>query len=750
MSRAACVVALIVTLIGTAGAQSSETLFPRPAELEPAIRFWTRVYTEVDTSSGFLHDPVNLKVVYATLNFSRDPSPRERRRITARETEKYRDILNKLGSGNQSALSTDEARVLALWPKDTSNEDFRKAADRIRFQLGQADRFKAGLLRSGRWKPYIQSILEERGVPAELASLPHVESSFDPTAYSKVGAAGLWQFMRSTGLRYMQIDHIIDERRDPFLSTKAAARLLHDNFSVIQSWPLAITAYNHGLAGMRRAVAQQGTSDIGVIAHKYTSRTFGFASRNFYTAFLAALDVDRNAERYFGPLNIDPPEDLLALTLPDYVDVAPLAQAFNISQNELQRLNPALTEAVWSGDKYVPRGFELRVPRRPGTDPAALLAAIPSNERYAAQRPDLQHRVRSGETLSGIAQTYRVSLAGLMRTNGIDGRGFIRAGQVLNLPVAANSAAVALAAASVGTASAAGAPVGDAAGGEYVVRSGDSIDRIARRLRIDQAALLSVNNIDNRNRIYPGQVLRIPGQSAESRDLPALAASAVDTLIAPAAPPEADVPAGDVEAAAEAILAADVEAAAEAILASDVDAENAEAEVNLESNVLGSTQATLAADPSDYTVADNDTIEVQAEETLGHYADWLEIRTQRLRDVNRMPFERAVVYGQRIRLDFSRVDRKVFEARRIAYQEQRQESFFLAYQIADIQDHVIRSGESLWVLARRTYDVPVWLLRQYNPDLELDRVNPGTVVKFPRLERIAPEAEPVLTAREVG
>jgi membrane-bound lytic murein transglycosylase D len=749
----------MIALVGTAGAQNSETVFPRPTELEPAIRFWTRIYTEVDTSSGFLHDPVNLSVVYATLNFPRDPSSRERRRITARETEKYRDILNKLGSGAQSGLNTDEARVLALWPKDTSNAELRAAADRIRFQLGQADRFKAGLVRSGRWKPYIQRILEERGVPRELAALPHVESSFDPTAYSKVGAAGLWQFMRSTGVRYMQIDHIIDERRDPFLSTKAAAQLLHDNHSVIQSWPLAITAYNHGLAGMRRAVAQQGTSDIGVISHKYTSRTFGFASRNFYTAFLAALDVDQNAERYFGQLNIDPPEDLLALTLPDYVDVAPLARALNVSRNELQRLNPALTETVWSGDKYIPRGFELRVPRRPGSDPAALLAAIPSNERYAAQRPDLQHRVRSGETLSGIAQTYRVSLAALMRTNGIDGRGFIRAGQVLNMPIAANSAAAGLAAAASDAANAADTAIatiaadaltGGAAGGEYVVRSGDSIDRIARRLRVDQAALLSVNKIDNRNRIYPGQVLRIPGE-VEPRNLPALAASVVDTLISPAAAKTAseidDLPAEDVEAAAEAILAADVEAAAEAILASGADVENAEAD--LESNVLASTQATLAADPSDYTVADNDSIEVQAEETLGHYADWLEIRTQRLRDLNGMPFERAVVYGQRIRLDFSRVDHKLFEARRIAYQEQRQESFFLAYQIADIQDHVIRSGESLWILAQRRYDVPVWLLRQYNPDLDLDRVNPGTVVKFPRLERIAAE-EPVLTDREVG
>ena len=97
-------------------------------------------------------------------------------------------------------------------------------------------------------------MLREEGVPIELAALPHVESSFDPTAYSRAGAAGMWQFIRSTGLRYMRIDHIVDDRRDPFFSSVAAARLLRDNYEVLQNWALAITAYNHGQAGMRNAV----------------------------------------------------------------------------------------------------------------------------------------------------------------------------------------------------------------------------------------------------------------------------------------------------------------------------------------------------------------------------------------------------------------------------------------------------------------------------------------------------------------
>jgi membrane-bound lytic murein transglycosylase D len=749
-----------LSLASTAVAQTDTTAFPRPAALEPAVRFWTRVYTEVDTDAGFIHDDWRLDIVYQTIDVSRDLSPRERRRRIERSITTHRSILTKLGGGARSNLSNDEQRVLALFPQGTSNAEFRSAADRVRFQLGQADRFRAGLIRSGTWKPYIYEVLARRGLPRELAALPHVESSFDPTAYSKVGAAGMWQFTRSTGVRYMRIDQVIDERRDPFFATDAAARLLADNYSVLQSWPLALTAYNHGLAGMRRATLQQKTTDIDVIVAKYQSRSFGFASRNFYTAFLAALQIDSNPEAYFGNMTLNPPSPTAVVIVPDYLKAETLAHALNLREGVLQDLNPALMETVWAGDKLVPKGFELRVPTSTAAVAEDLLASIAPAERYAAQRPDLQHRVRRGDTLSAIAAQYRVSLATLMRINGLTGRSVLRVGQMISLPggVGAASAGQVVLAAATTPPSAPTPPepvVPEPAAGEqgiYTVRSGDSVARIATRFGVGVDELLAANDIGNRNLIYAGQTLQIP--RAEGAAPPAEAVVAmIPSPPLPAAIEEVPV-AEEVAVASAEVAVEELSEAEELLVVTEPGALGAEAtgeievtglEAATEVNALSTAQAALAADPSDYSVSAGDVIQVQALETLGHYADWLELPTQRLRVLNKLSFREAVVIGQKLTLDFSRVAEPVFEQRRIAYQQAQQGAFFARYQIEDTEEHVIKSGESLWLLAERTYKVPVWLLRQYNPDLDLDRVQTGTVVKFPRL-RALPDAQPADTS----
>jgi membrane-bound lytic murein transglycosylase D len=722
-------------VLGAAAAHAQEELFPRPADLEPQVRFWTRVYTEVDTHSGFIHDDLRMDVVYQTIRVPSDLSSRERRRRIDRSVQTYRDIVAKLGTGARQGLNAEEQRVLAMFPEGVSNAELKAAAGRVRFQLGQADRFRAGLIRSGTWKPYIYEALAKQGLPRELAALPHVESSFDPTAYSKVGAAGMWQFMRSTGVRYMRIDHIVDERRDPFLATDGAVLLLAENYSNVETWPLALTAYNHGVAGMRRAIAQQKTNDISTIVKKYQSRSFQFASRNFYTAFLAALEIDTNPEKYFPGIKIDPPSDTGVVVVPDFMKTDTLADALNLREGTLRELNPALADSVWSGDKLVPKGFRLRVPRDTFAVAEELIAAIDAKQRFAQQTQDQQHRVRRGDTLSQIAAEYRVSLAALMRINGLGAKDMIRVGQLINLPIDAQGAAAATLLASdepeaqppVSSVVPAGAP------GTYTVRRGDSIARIAKRLGIDPSALLAANSIKNGNLIIVGQTLRVPGNE-ELEPAAVLAANDLPSRVAvtPAAAVLAPSPAG---VAASVIDPEELEAALAPAVSPDDDQEAADAasaladEVDL--NAVASAQVELAADPSDYSVSAANQIQVQALETLGHYADWLELPTQR----------EAVEIGQMLTLDFARVDAPTFEQRRVAYQQQRQNEFFATYQIADADEHVIKPGESLWLLAERKYKVPVWLLRQYNPDLNLDRVNPGTVVKFPRLRAInAPDA----------
>ena len=235
---------------------------PRPPGLEPDIGFWRKVFAEVTSEQALVHDNRNLAVIYEQIDLPSGSSDRMRRRISDRARARYRRILNHLADGERQGLTLEERRGLTLWPDDVSDDELRRAAGRVRFQQGLADRYRDGYVRSGRWQQYIRNSLQKAGVPESLAALPHVESSFNPEARSYVGASGLWQFTRSTGRRFMQIDHVVDERRDPFLSSDAAARLLADNYSILKSWPLAITAYNHGVAGVRRAVRKTGTDDI--------------------------------------------------------------------------------------------------------------------------------------------------------------------------------------------------------------------------------------------------------------------------------------------------------------------------------------------------------------------------------------------------------------------------------------------------------------------------------------------------------
>ncbi len=645
--------ALLLPLLfapGNAARAQSPDPFAPPAELEKDVRFWIRVYTEVTTDQGLLHDDWNLGLVYEVLRFDPAASPAQRERRVAEAKARYAALLKRFAAGSTGDLTAHEQRILHAFGPNASPRDFRDAIERIRFQLGQADRFHEGLIRAAAWEKEIARTLTQHGVPAEIAALPHVESSFNLAAYSKVGAAGLWQFMPSTARRFMRVDRIVDERLDPYSATEAAANLMLYNYRLLGTWPLAVTAYNHGPGGLRRAQDELGTSDIAVIVKRYQGATFGFASRNFYVAFLAALEVDRNAGRYFGPITRLPDTDSTLVELPDYIPVEALARAFKVDLGALRVLNPALRPPVWNGSRFVPRGYALRLP---GTLPHAEIAAAwerlaPAN-RYLAQRNDGSHKIRRGETLAAIAAASGVTLNRLLAANGWSADHTPARGEMVRIPQPASRA--------------------EGAGASAAIVASAS-----------------------------------PPHAAESAPLPEPVAEPVPPAAAVKAarpPPE---PVSQRQTGGEALLPA--------------------------------AAPTGNTDTTDYGVAADNTVIVQAAETLGHYADWSRTNAQALRTLNKLHKNAMVTLGHKVKLDFSKVSAEQFAAARREYHQHLQEEYFAAHRIAGTENYAVKRGDSLWVIAQQHADLPVWLVVQYNPDVDFSDVRPGTLITLPRVAPI--------------
>ena len=244
--------------------------FVIPAGLKPAVEFWKAIFLDYDSDQLVFFDPRNMSKIHQVVELKQGAR-------TRRVVRSVRARLTRRGIPSH----------------------------RIKVQRGISERFAAGVRRSGRYMAHMRKIFSARGLPVELTYLPLVESSFRNDARSFRGAVGMWQFMPSTGRLYMRVTRLVDERRDPMEATRAAARLLQDNYRELGTWPLAVTAYNHGRAGMRRAVRRLGTRDIVTIIRRYRARTFKFASKNFYAEFLAAVHIMRDLERHLPHVRFD-------------------------------------------------------------------------------------------------------------------------------------------------------------------------------------------------------------------------------------------------------------------------------------------------------------------------------------------------------------------------------------------------------------------------------------------------------------
>src|SRR5580698_3353034 len=776
----------ISALLALAPVFAADNPMPRPPELERDVQFWVRVYTQLDTNSGVLHDQYNLGVVYQTLHFAPDALPHERQREVDDAREGLIAALRRISEGGDTALSPEDQRIKDLWGAAATPEQLQAAGDDIRFQLGQADRFRRGLVRSGAWETHIEETLANLGLPPELAALPHVESSFDPSAYSKVAAAGLWQFMRSTGRRYMRIDSAVDDRLDPFRSTEAAAQLLAYNYRILGTWPLALTAYNHGAAGVRHAKETLGTDDIVKIVRNYNGKTFGFASRNFYVSFLAALEVDRNPEKYFGSIEKLSEAKFQEVVVPGYVSIGSLERALKIDGTKLRALNPALLRAVWDGQRHVPKAYHLRLPSDGDKWTSEMLAQrLSPSEMFAGQPQPRHYRVQKGDTLVSVADEYGISAEALARLNRMRTSGKLKVGRTINLPEqqattvvaaitpappppqpapailgAANAPPAAMPSAPVATPGVSTPATATEADGIYIVKRGESLADIASKVGLTEGQLLQLNGISNRDFIFEGQQLaskpgvQPPAQQVASTAVPGGENPAADQSGSAAVASTTPTPTNPTGAVGTGAVSVDV---AEEESKEDVAAASATAiaEKKTKGRTEGSQPVSAAqaeavgpalgavaddaqqnADPTDYSVSKDDTVVVATAETLGHYADWLRVSAVHLRQINKLGNGKPVIVGRKIHLDFHRVTHEEFEQKRREYHQELQASYFASNRIVGTEVYIARRGDSMWTITQRFAQLPVWLIQQYNPDLDLADLHPGTQIVMPRVEPV--------------
>jgi peptidoglycan lytic transglycosylase D len=330
---------------------AEESPFPVPAGLEGAVEFWKQIFTRYGFADVVLFDPVDPGTIYSV--------------VRAPDNEAGRGLVDR-----------ERLRVVADY-------DLADDENRIRSQRGAKEHFLEGLQIAGRYIQEMKKIFRAEGVPAELAHLPLVESSFNIRARSSVGAVGMWQFMPDTGKKFMRIDAKIDERRDPFASTKGAARLLKENYRLLGNWPLAITAYNHGTDGIFRGIKAVESDNLGDLIRRYQSPTFGFASKNFYAEFLAVVEIASNSDAFFPYLRMRRPFRLQEVTLKRQAPLIALLKPAAISHNEFLEWNPALEPTA----KFIPLGYRVKLPPEKVDDFLAAnrrLSASPAIKKTSA------------------------------------------------------------------------------------------------------------------------------------------------------------------------------------------------------------------------------------------------------------------------------------------------------------------------------------------------------------------------------
>ncbi len=354
----------------------ADSPFAIPKGLQVAVEFWTDIYTKYTTNQGAIHDTEYLNIVYEDVdfsdimrnqNFSRHQKARARTKRVKAMKKEIQEILTKLDKipdtpEGLSQLNPKEKKIWQLFSAIDEKNKFKAAAskDRVRFQLGQKDKIESAIFYSGRYLEGMERMFKEMNLPIELTRLAFVESSFNVLARSKVGASGIWQIMPYVARR--KITSALDWRNHPMEATRIAANMLKANYQMLESWPLAVTGYNHGPTGVSKLVKKYKTRDISdLVANVRGSRTFGFASRNFYACFLAMIQIEKDALKYFPNATWSEKLRDAEVVVPRDVTYKEVLSWFDDNDEMVQIYNPQIAPKARAGKVKIPAKTKLWV-----------------------------------------------------------------------------------------------------------------------------------------------------------------------------------------------------------------------------------------------------------------------------------------------------------------------------------------------------------------------------------------------------
>jgi len=349
-----------------------------PEKLKGRVLFWVNIYAIYPLSTAIIHDKSDPAIVYEVLDLSyvfndkRLSQAGKEVRFNKLVEDKKREIKNILkdisrtkNPNNFLAKTSGDRKIKNIVIRAMKKgADIKNAWQNVRVQTGQKDSILDGLKSSFKYLPVIEDIFKESGLPWELTRIPFVESSFNIRANSKVGAKGIWQIMGETGKNFMQTTSFYDERYSPFKASAVAAKLLKENYGLFNSWPLAITAYNCGPSSLQKASKQLKTKDINAIISGYKGKSFGFASQNFYSEFLAALYVTVYYEKIFGHIERGNPLSFYYVAMDKDISVKDLAEISGLSTGEIASYNPELSTKMLKGEMPVKKGSKMKLPPR--------------------------------------------------------------------------------------------------------------------------------------------------------------------------------------------------------------------------------------------------------------------------------------------------------------------------------------------------------------------------------------------------